>query len=122
MVAVFNLSCLFIPVPSFPPVYNGCSLHSILPSFLSQHDRSLPRFLRRFTSLSLLVYMLSVMVELLQKLRQYEASVALLEELLGQDTHLQDHRGLWYTRLALNLHAHLRKPAKVGGGVCGDEW
>lgn len=57
--------------------------------------------------------MLSVMVDLLQKLRQYEAAVVLLEELLGQDTHLQDHRGLWYTRLALNLHSHLRKPAKV---------
>ncbi|XP_050687973.1 fanconi-associated nuclease 1-like isoform X2 [Eriocheir sinensis] len=80
---------------------------------LIHHDHSLPRFLRRFTALSLLTYMLSVMVDLLQKLRQYEEAVTLLEELLAQDTHLQDHRGLWYTRLALNLHSHLRKPAKA---------
>lgn len=79
---------------------------------LLQHDRSLPRFLRRFTTVSLLVYMLSASVEVLQKVRQYEAAVEQLEELLSQDTYLQDHRGLWYTRLSLNLHSHLKKPAK----------
>lgn len=80
---------------------------------LLQHDRSLPRFLRRFTTLSLLVYILSSSVEFLQKMRRYEAAVDQLAELLSQDTYLQDHRGLWYNRLSLNLHSHLRKPAKA---------
>lgn len=74
---------------------------------------SLPRFLRRFTSLSLLVYIMTCGVECYQRLKDYQKAVDLLQELLSQTTHLQDYRGRWYDRLALNLQAHLHKPLLV---------
>ncbi|KAK4328339.1 hypothetical protein Pmani_001251 [Petrolisthes manimaculis] len=77
---------------------------------LMEHDISLPRFLRRFTSLSLLVYIMTCGVECCQRLKNYQRAVELLQELLGQTTHLQDYRGRWYDRLALNLQSHLRNP------------
>nr|XP_045611977.1 fanconi-associated nuclease 1-like [Procambarus clarkii]XP_045611978.1 fanconi-associated nuclease 1-like [Procambarus clarkii] len=78
---------------------------------LMDHDKSLPRFLRRFTSISLLVYILTCSVECYQRLKNYQKAVEQLQELLDQTTHLQDYRGRWYDRLALNLEMHLKKPA-----------
>lgn len=80
---------------------------------LMEHDASLPRFLRRFTSVSLLVYVLTCSVECYQKLKNYHKAVEQLQELLAQTTHLQDYRGRWYDRLALNLEMHLKKPAQA---------
>ncbi|CAL4136772.1 unnamed protein product, partial [Meganyctiphanes norvegica] len=78
---------------------------------LLAHDASLPTFLRRFTSISILLYILTCGVETYQRLKKYQLAVDLLQELLNQKTHLQDYHGRWYMRLALNLEQHLKKPA-----------
>lgn len=52
-------------------------------------------------------------VEVLQKKKQYEEAVGQLELLLKQDTYCAECRGLWWERLALNVHQHLKQPAKV---------
>lgn len=78
---------------------------------LLDHDKSLPSFLRHFTSVSLLVYILTCSVECYQRIKSYQKAVNQLQELLDQDIYLQDYRGRWYDRLALNLEMHLKKPA-----------
>ncbi|ROT66235.1 putative fanconi-associated nuclease 1 isoform X2 [Penaeus vannamei] len=52
---------------------------------LMNHEKSLPSFLRRFTSVSVLIYILTC----------------------------SDYRGRWFDRLALNLATHLKKPAQA---------
>ncbi|CAG0880183.1 unnamed protein product [Darwinula stevensoni] len=74
------------------------------------HVLYLPAFLRKLTAPSMLCYALSIQVEVLEKLRQYDEAVALLGRLLNQKNFLQDSRARWYDRLALNLHQHLKKP------------
>ena len=82
--------------------------------FFRKHDLSLPPFLRRFTSISILVFILTCKVEVLQKLRDYKSANDILESLLSQKYYLQDYRGRWFDRLALNLQTHLKNPEKVG--------
>lgn len=77
---------------------------------LRDFEISLPSFLRLFTATSALVFILNLQVDILQALRKYQAAMNQLHELLSQKTHLQDFRGHWYNRLALNLHRHLNKP------------
>ncbi|CAL4137604.1 unnamed protein product [Meganyctiphanes norvegica] len=77
---------------------------------LSNYERSLPSYLRVFTATSALVFILNLRVDILQALRKYQAAMNQLHELLTQTSHLQDFRGHWYNRLALNLHHHLNKP------------
>ncbi|XP_018021778.1 fanconi-associated nuclease 1-like [Hyalella azteca] len=88
----------------------ACELYERLrqqPHIL-EHDAKLPRFLRRYTSLSLLVLIKVHRVEALQRLKKYSDAVKTLRELLDQHTHHQDRRGGWYDRLALNLDQHLK--------------
>ncbi|XP_071533852.1 fanconi-associated nuclease 1-like [Panulirus ornatus] len=77
---------------------------------LMDHHKSLPRFLRRFTSVSLLVYILMRSVECYQRTKRYQKAVDQLQELLDQKTYLMDYHGCWYERLALNLEVHMKKP------------
>ena len=77
---------------------------------LERHDASLPAFLRRFTASSIITYVMSKSVEVLQRRREHVAAVILLRGLLAQRTYLPDYRGFWADRLALTLHQHLRKP------------
>ncbi|KAK7073069.1 Fanconi-associated nuclease 1 [Halocaridina rubra] len=78
-----------------------------------KHELSLPSFLRRFTSISLLIYVMTCSVECLQRLKNYRKAVKQLKFLLSQKTHLQDYRGRWYDRLALNLNQHLKSPKVI---------
>ncbi|XP_070000546.1 fanconi-associated nuclease 1 [Penaeus vannamei] len=80
---------------------------------LMNHEKSLPSFLRRFTSVSVLIYILTCSVECHQRLKSYQKAVDQLQDLLKQRTHLQDYRGRWFDRLALNLATHLKKPAQA---------
>ena len=67
-------------------------VHYIFPQFalaledadLTEHVRSLPRFLRKFTVGSVLAYALTKCVDLLEKRRKYEEATALLRTLLAQ--------------------------------------
>ncbi|XP_043192004.1 fanconi-associated nuclease 1-like [Amphibalanus amphitrite] len=77
---------------------------------LAKHDASLPPFLRRFTAGSIITYVMSKSVEVLQRRREHDAAVTLLRSLLDQHTYLPDYRGFWSDRLALTLHQHLRRP------------
>ncbi|XP_047501119.1 LOW QUALITY PROTEIN: fanconi-associated nuclease 1-like [Penaeus chinensis] len=80
---------------------------------LMNHEKGLPSFLRRFTSVSVLIYILTCSVECHQRLKSYQKAVDQLQDLLKQRTHLQDYRGRWFDRLALNLATHLKKPAQA---------
>lgn len=80
---------------------------------LMEHDLSLPAFLRCYTSISVLVHILSCSVECYQRLKMYRKAVEQLRFLLNQTSHLQDYRGRWYDRLALNLEAHLKLPSET---------
>ena len=51
---------------------------------LTDHVRSLPRFLRKFTVGSVLAYALTKCVDLLEKRRKYDQATALLRTLLAQ--------------------------------------
>ena len=53
-------------------------------AYLTEHVRSLPRFLRKFTVGSVLAYALTKCVDLLEKRRKYEEATALLRTLLAQ--------------------------------------
>jgi Fanconi-associated nuclease 1 len=57
--------------------------------------------------------MMSLAVEMLQRLRDYEGAVDLLERLLEQKVYCKSRRGYWWDRLALNLHQHLKETEKV---------
>lgn len=74
---------------------------------------SLPVHLRCFTPEWVYTKMCYLGVEVLQKKKQYEEAVGQLELLLKQDTYCAECRGLWWERLALNVHQHLKQPAKV---------
>ncbi|XP_068216662.1 fanconi-associated nuclease 1-like [Palaemon carinicauda] len=80
---------------------------------LIKHDLSLPTFLRCYTSMSVLVYIISCSVECYQRLKNYRKAVEQLRFLLNQTSYLQDYRGRWYDRLALNLEVYLKSPVET---------
>ncbi|XP_011946708.1 PREDICTED: fanconi-associated nuclease 1 isoform X4 [Cercocebus atys] len=69
----------------------------------------LPLFLRCFTVGWIYTRILSLFVEILQRLHMYEEAVRELESLLSQRIYCPDSRGRWWDRLALNLHQHLKR-------------
>ncbi|XP_052244398.1 fanconi-associated nuclease 1-like isoform X2 [Dreissena polymorpha] len=75
-------------------------------------DASLPLFLRCYTAGWVYTRVHTQGLETLQRARQYQEAVDLLEQLLSQDVYGDQYRGLWYERLALNLEAHLKSPDK----------
>jgi Fanconi-associated nuclease 1 len=77
---------------------------------LTRHSQELPTFLRKFTSGSVLAYILTKGVEVNERLKCYQDAVDLLRKLLKQDLYLPDFHGLWYERLVLDLDQHLKKP------------
>lgn len=80
---------------------------------LSSYDKTLPEFLRPFTSFSVYTRILNQGVELLQRRKDYKEAVSLLRKLLGQKVYCVDYRGHWWERLALNYDAHLKNPEKA---------
>lgn len=77
------------------------------PSLRCHED--LPLFLRCFTVGWIYTRILSLSVEILQRLHMYEEAVRELESLLSQRIYCPDSRGRWWDRLALNLHQHLKR-------------
>uniref|UniRef100_A0A2K6BYG2 Fanconi-associated nuclease n=1 Tax=Macaca nemestrina TaxID=9545 RepID=A0A2K6BYG2_MACNE len=77
------------------------------PSLRCHED--LPVFLRCFTVGWIYTRILSLFVEILQRLHMYEEAVRELESLLSQRIYCPDSRGRWWDRLALNLHQHLKR-------------
>ncbi|XP_064609302.1 fanconi-associated nuclease 1-like [Liolophura sinensis] len=77
---------------------------------LLKWDQGLPSFLRRYTAREVYTRILSQGVEILQRLKQYQAAVDQLRRLLGQKDYCLKHRGHWCDRLALNLDQHLNQP------------
>ena len=80
---------------------------------LDAHAARLPSFLRKFTSGSVLAYVLTKAVDVCEKLRRYDAAVGLLQTLLAQTVYLNDYRGHWRERLALDLDQHLGRPQEA---------
>ena len=68
--------CYYPSLPQFTLVLEDAAL--------TEHVRSLPRFLRKFTVGSVLAYALTKCVDLLEKRRNYEGATALLRTLLAQ--------------------------------------
>ena len=75
-----------------------------------EHLRELPDFLRRFTSGSVLAYILTKGVDIFERLKNHEQAVIILRKLTGQDLYLPDYHGHWYERLVLDLDQHLKSP------------
>ncbi|KAL4660774.1 fanconi-associated nuclease 1 [Arapaima gigas] len=73
-----------------------------------RHQEALPLFLRCFTGGWTYTRILSRGVEILQRLRRYEA-IEQLKSLLTQSVYCVDSRGRWWDRLALNLQQHLKR-------------
>uniref|UniRef100_A0A7N9IHI6 Fanconi-associated nuclease n=1 Tax=Macaca fascicularis TaxID=9541 RepID=A0A7N9IHI6_MACFA len=88
------------------------------PSLRCHED--LPLFLRCFTVGWIYTRILSLFVEILQRLHMYEEAVRELESLLSQRIYCPDSRGRWWDRLALNLHQHLKRlePVTITGRLC----
>ncbi len=78
-----------------------------------EHVTALPAFLRRFTRGSVLAYVLSKGVDALERLKQHDQAVIMLETLLAQDLYLPGCHGHWRERLALDLDQHLKQPLKA---------
>jgi Fanconi-associated nuclease 1 len=76
-------------------------------------DLHLPDFLHCFSPGWVYTRMMSLAVEMLQRLRDYEGAVDLLERLLEQKVYCKSRRGYWWDRLALNLHQHLKETEKA---------
>ena len=79
-------------------------------SDLNNYAQKLPSFLRKFTSGSVLTYVVTKTVDAFEKAKDYESAVSLLEKLLSQNIYLNDYRGLWYERLSLDYDTHLKMP------------
>uniref|UniRef100_T1IXG8 Fanconi-associated nuclease n=1 Tax=Strigamia maritima TaxID=126957 RepID=T1IXG8_STRMM len=98
-------------------IYSSCkeleSSQSTENDDLHAHVSTLPRFLRRYSAGSTLVRCLSHGVDILERLRKYEAAVDQLEKLINQTDYHLDYRGRWTERLALNLEQHLKQPKKI---------
>lgn len=74
------------------------------------HVRSLPVFLRKFTKGSVLAYVLTKSVEVLERNKMHDEAVILLRKLVSQHLYLPDYHGHWYERLVLDLDQHLKDP------------
>ena len=77
------------------------------------HASSLPDFLKKFTSGSVLVYILNKGVEVYEKVKNYKKAVELLRKLIDQNDYLPDYHGHWYERLVLDLDQHLKSPKEA---------
>ena len=86
------------------------------------HDRSLPSFLRCFTSVAVCVRVLTQAVDLLQQTKRHERAVELLQMLRKQELYHTSWRGRWCERLSLNLDFHLKKPGDVQQCECWFQW
>ena len=73
------------------------------------HVSSLPLFLQKYTTLSVIIVALNKVVDLLEKMKKYSEAVQLLRRLLGLKV-LDKFRGHWYERLSLDLESHLKQP------------
>ncbi len=78
---------------------------------VSDHVKALPKFLRKFTSGSVLAYVVTKCVEVFERAKNYEKAVETLQSLLGQDLYLPDYHGFWHERLAQDLD-HLKQMDK----------
>ena len=76
------------------------------------HITSLPVFLQKYTTLSVIVVALNKAVDLLEKMKKYSEAVQLLKRLLDL-TVLAKFRGHWYERLSLDLDSHLKQPEEA---------
>ena len=74
-----------------------------------EHMKSLPNYLRKFTTGSVLAYVMTKGVEIYERLKDYDNAVRLLRQLLAQDVFLPDYHGHWCERLVLDLDQHLKK-------------
>lgn len=83
-----------------------------LPDY-TEHALSLPLFLRKFTPGSILAYLLSQMIDMHEKLKEYEHAVVILRKLIAQDMYLPNYHGHWYERLCLDLDLHLKRPKEA---------
>ena len=72
--------------------------------------QAMPVFLRKFTTGSVLAFILTKGVEVYERLRNYDQAVCTLRKLIAQDIYLPDYHGFWYERLALDLDQHLKTP------------
>ena len=57
--------------------------------------------------------MLSLTIDVLQRLKDYTAAVSLARQLLSQRLFCRAQRGYWWDRLALNIDVHLKEPSNV---------
>ena len=60
----------------------------------STHVKSLPRFLRKFTSGSVLAFALTRGVDVYERLKHHDLAVEVLKKLLAQTLYLPDYHGL----------------------------
>ena len=77
-----------------------------------EHVKSLPVFLQKYTTLSVIIVALNKAVDLLEKMKKYTEAVKLLKRLLGLNV-LAKFRGHWYERLSLDLDSHLKLPEEA---------
>ena len=75
--------------------------------------KAMPVFLRKFTTGSVLAYILTKGVEVYERMRNYDQAVCTLRKLIAQDLYLPDYHGFWYERLALDLDQHLKTPLEA---------
>ncbi|CAL8122242.1 unnamed protein product [Orchesella dallaii] len=85
---------------------------SLLQSLLEdqetmEHDNGLPPFLRIYTAGSVLSHACWMGVDGLQKLKRFQRANELIQQLLSQTTYLNNYRGRYYERLAINA-THLK--------------
>ena len=80
---------------------------------MNDHVTSMPEFLRKFTTGSVLAYILTKGVEVYERLKEYEKAVEILERLLSQKMYLPNYHGHWYERLVLDLDQHLKNPKRA---------
>nr|CAB3244629.1 fanconi-associated nuclease 1-like [Phallusia mammillata] len=64
-------------------------------------------FMKTFTACSVYIQILSLQVEILQKMKKYDEASDLLKKLLGQNDFCLSRKGYWAERLALNYDQHM---------------
>lgn len=75
-----------------------------------EFDRTLPRYLRRFTAGHILVRALGTLASYLENKKLHYEAINILEKLINQEIYCLDGRGKWYERLAIDYEKHLKKP------------
>lgn len=71
-------------------------------------DRTLPRFLRRFTAGHVLARALGKLANYLESKKAYREAVNIFEKLINQDIYCLDGRGKYYERLVIDYEKHLK--------------